>query len=249
MSEPVAPVSIRTLAIIGTSTPERSSAVFDAKTYERIVKYTIEWAKASAIDPETVVLVCGCRPWAEHVAITLFLKHGFKHLRIHTPYPLRDGAFAPHSSIPDKGKRQDGSTLLNRMHESFSDDREAGSSMAEIEAAIARGAEVVQCTGYFEADVDERMPANRRRPHGVAGRQHQEQDAHVDPRHRQAYGLGKDGGQATSLDAAGWLGAARPSLQVLWTSPSSRASPVAREGRGRQRAQGTDTRQGGLNLI
>jgi hypothetical protein len=111
------------------------------EAFERMKQETLRVIRNEfALTESTTSLVSNGKAWCDHVAVALFLDHGFKQLDIHTPFPWKDGSFKC------RGKAH----AASMFHRVFS--KTIGhSSLRDIDAALSMGAHLHSVASDDEA--------------------------------------------------------------------------------------------------
>jgi hypothetical protein len=128
------------IAVIGTA-GRKGQLVMD--DFERMKVATLCAIRELGYEPENVVLVSGGAPWADHVAVWLFLKGKVAGLRLHLPGTLVTDPERTYLTGTDD------CTTFSRYHANFK--KTTGlDGMAQIKRAIEQGATVNEYKGYFQ---------------------------------------------------------------------------------------------------
>ena len=136
-----------TLAIIGTAGRKDDKKRLSSESFVsmcNIAKSLVSTLKKN--NYPITHLVSGGSAWADHVAVSLYLKGIVKNLRLYVPCEFINSRFVDDNcgarNFYPPGKS------LNEYHDFFQ--RKSGiNSLSEITSAIARGAEVLVCNGGF----------------------------------------------------------------------------------------------------
>jgi hypothetical protein len=138
-----------TLAVIGTAGRGADADRLNRERYDFMVRGAKGMIAALEKAGRPVEgLVSGGAAYADHVAVTLFLEGVVPRLTLHLPCPFASSA----DGFEDLGAHLDWKTnpgrVANLYHRKFTE-RTGISSLAEIAAAIERGAEVNSGGGMF----------------------------------------------------------------------------------------------------
>lgn len=122
----------------------------NADLYEKMIARAGEAIRQmTAASPRPVRLVSGGAAWSDHVAVRLYLSDevAYEALTLHLPCPLLSGAFLDKGGAADWKSNPGRSS--NRYHTEFSA-AVGRSSLAEIRAAVAKGATLKVHDGFFK---------------------------------------------------------------------------------------------------
>ena len=132
-----------TFAIIGTAGRQEDGQRLDANHYKAMCNMAEGLLEQFAENNYPVThLVSGGAAWADHVAVSLFLKKKVKNLRLYLPCEWETGGFK------STGAPKNPADILNIYHKKFFNKTRIH-SLSEIQSAYGEGAELLPCRGGF----------------------------------------------------------------------------------------------------
>jgi len=133
------------IAIIGTA--DRQNELV-ATEFEKMKVTALCAIQELGYTPKDVVLVSGGAPWADHVAVSLFLDGKVSGLRLHLPGKLETGPKGPYITPLSDTTARDCVTFTS-YHHRFKEVTGLD-GLAQIQQAIDQGASVDMYPGYFK---------------------------------------------------------------------------------------------------
>lgn len=172
------------VGIIGTAGRDKAKRRLMTRAFY-FAMYRDARERVRAIREESdVILVSGGAAWADHLAVSLFLKKQAEGLRLHLPTELGERGFV------EQGFRSAGS-ISNYYHRLFAK-AVKHSSIADLNDAVAAGAEVEVTPGFHarnrlvaaEAEILIAYTWGEGDEPADGGTKHTWDHAHLDPEHK-----------------------------------------------------------------
>lgn len=133
------------LSIIGSAGRKDDAPRMTSELYGKMLASASNLVSALKKTEKEVILVSGGAAWADHLAVSLFLKEEVARLELHFPcsFDRQNFCFADTGEFPNPGGTS------NYYHKSFSA-KMGGSSLRGIELALKKGAVPSVSSGFFE---------------------------------------------------------------------------------------------------
>lgn len=129
------------VAIIGTAGRGEDSVKMTPTIFQGMVTKVREVLSEKGLKTEDVMLVSGGAPWADHVAVRLYLQGDHGGLTLHLPAELEEKGFRQNRNYSDPGR------TLNYYHQQFTA-KIGSSSIDELNQAREKGAVLTQHNSF-----------------------------------------------------------------------------------------------------